>query len=163
MGELTATAPLCFGTHQMEHVELEEFDHLAPEGKGSSVFQTCEALSAAEAELQREQVTDRLLLVQCRGDPDRLLPPAPERCYLSSTFVHTHRAARCTSTRSRELSSGLSHVMSPFASRLQQSIEMLLTPALDEMQGERRGERELYYLFSLIRSDTEREYSIQFT
>lgn len=89
MGELTAAAPLCFGIHQIEHVELEEFDHLAPEGKGSSVFQTCEALSAAEAELQREQVTDRLLLVQCRGDPDRLLPPAPERCYLSSTFVHT--------------------------------------------------------------------------
>lgn len=80
---------LCFGTHQTERMELEEFDHLAPEGKGSSVFQTCEALSAAEAELQSEQVTDRLLLVQCRGDPDRLLPSAPERCYLSSTLVHT--------------------------------------------------------------------------
>lgn len=38
-------------------------------------------------------------------------------------------------------------MMSTFASRLLQSIEMLLTSALDEMQGEWRGERELYYLF----------------
>lgn len=76
MGELTAAAPLCFGSHQMEHAELEEFDRSDPEGKGSAVFQTPEILSAAEAEL-RHEAGDRLLLVQCRSDPDRLLSSAP--------------------------------------------------------------------------------------
>lgn len=72
----------------MEHVELEEFDHLDPEGKSSFVFQIPEILSAAEAELERE-AGDRLLLVQCRSNPDRLLPLAPAPWYLSIIFVHT--------------------------------------------------------------------------
>lgn len=96
MGELIAVVPLCFGTYQMEHVELEEFDISYPEGKGSSVFQISEILSAAEAELKREAGDRWLLLVQCRSDPDSLLSLAPVPWYLSTILVHTYDTTCCT-------------------------------------------------------------------
>lgn len=160
-GELTAAAPLCFGSHQTEDVELEEFGHLDPEGKGSAVFPIPEILMLQRQSSNVRQGRAAACAVQRR--------PRQAPCFSSSALASQHLphphvtplGALCI--RNWELSWGILHGMSPLASRLQQSIAVLLTWALDGMQGEWRGEREIYCLLSLIRSATERKYSIQFT
>jgi len=52
MGQLTAMAPLCFGTHQIEHIQSEESHRMDPKGKGSAVLQTPEILTACRGSAQ---------------------------------------------------------------------------------------------------------------
>lgn len=86
-GELTAAAPLCLGTHQTEHVELEEFDPLDPEGKGSAVFPVSEILMLQRQSSDVRQVRAAACAVQRRPRQ----APCFSTCALGSQHLpHPH-------------------------------------------------------------------------